>query len=191
MPQPLTENQSEGTYWRWDSLEERPACAAGVAKVASYWAFLEFSLIMMFFQATGDPEWDDFGEVEIVGHQLAFSTLSVLESTTAKLDVIAAGIASCLPGKSAAFDQLRKGIGSCARERNRIVHAVWGVNKVYPDHIIRVEKFDHKFIKYTLKDFDDVAQRIKEQIDAVSAFDADCRAARTAELPPKQRGQPQ
>lgn len=183
MPQPLSENQHEGTYWRHDSLEERPACAAGVAKVASAWAFLEFSLIMMFYQATGDPERDESGEVELIGHQLAFSALSALESTTAKLDVIAAGIASYLPEKSASFDELRNGIRSCARERNRIVHAVWGVNKKYPDDIIRVETFDDKFIKYTPQDFETVAQRIKEQVDAVSAFDAACREARIAELP--------
>lgn len=188
MPQPLTDNQSEGTYWRHDSLQERPACAAGVAKVASAWAFLEFSLIMMFYQATGDPELDDTGELELVGHQLAVSSLSALESTTAKLDVIAAGIAAYLPEMSAAFDQLRSGIRSCARERNRIVHAIWGVNDKYPDHIIRVETFDDKFIKYTPHDFDTTAQRIKEQVDAVTAFDAACRKARITELLPEQGG---
>lgn len=188
MPQPLTEHQSEGTYWGHDSLLQRPVCAAGLAKVASAWAFLEYSLIMMFFQATGDPEWDDGGEVELVGHQLAVSSLAALESTTAKLDVIEAGIAAYLPEMSAPFEQLRNGIRSCARERNRIVHAVWGLNDKYPEHVIRVEIFDDKFIKYTPQDFDTTAVRIKEQVDAVTAFDAQCRKARIAEAEAEQSG---
>jgi hypothetical protein len=183
MPQPLTHHQSEGTYWGIDTVQERPTCAAGVAKVASTWAFLEFSLIMMFFQATGELEHDENGEVELVGHPLAHSSLSAIESTTAKLDVIAAGIAAYVPQMSAEFEQLRTGIRSCARERNRIVHAVWGINNRYPEHIIRVETFDDKFIKYTPQDFENAAQRIKEQVDAVSAFDAACKAARIADAP--------
>lgn len=181
MPQPLTEHQSEGTYWGHESLQERPACAVGLAKVASAWAFLEYSMIMMFFQATGDLEREDHGEPELVGHQLAVSALGALESTTAKLDVIAAGIAAYLPEMSAPFEQLRNGIRSCARERNRIVHAVWGINNKYPEHVIRVETFEDKFVKYTPQDFDTVAQRIKEQVDAVTAFDAACREARLAQ----------
>ena len=185
MPQPLTDHQSEGTSWGINSLQERLGCAAGIAKVASTWAFLEFSLVMMFFQATGEPEVQDDGEVELIGHPLAVSSLSSLESTTAKLDVIAAGIAFYLPEMTTAFAQLRSGIRSCARERNRIVHAIWGINDKYPDHIIRVETFDDKFIKYTPQDFDNVSERIKAEVDAVTAFDSACRRARLAELAPE------
>ena len=64
---------------------------------------------------------------------------------------------------------------------NRIVHAIWGVNDRYPDHVIRVETFEDKFIKYTPQDFEVTAQRINEQVGAVSAFDAACRTARIAE----------
>ena len=86
-----------------------------------------------------------------------------------------------MPEMSAPFEQLRNGIRSCARERNRIVHAVWGLNGKYPEHVIRVESFDDKFIKYTPQDFDTTALRIKEQVDAVTAFDAECRKVRIAE----------
>src|SRR4051794_11329743 len=97
MPQPLTAHQSEGTYWGIDSLQERPTCAAGVAKVASAWAFLEFSLIMMFFQAPGEVDRDVHDQADFVAHPLAVSSQSPLESTTAKLDKIAAGIAAYIP----------------------------------------------------------------------------------------------
>lgn len=186
MPQPLTEHQSEGTRWSINSLQERPTCAAGVAKVASTWAFLEFSLIEMFFQATGEPELQDDGDLQLVGHPLAVCSLGSLESTTAKLDVIAAGIAAYVPTMSAPFQQLRTGIRACAKERNLIVHAVWGINDRYPDHIIRVETFYDRFIKYTPDDFDKVADRIKEQVDAVTAFDSACRRVRLAEMTPEQ-----
>src|SRR5688500_909608 len=110
MPQPLTPRQSEGTYWNVDTLAERPECALGVARVASAWAFLEFELAHVFMQATGEFELRDDGAVELVGQPLAVAALSPLESLTAKLDVIAAGLLAYLPGMSADFDQLRTGI---------------------------------------------------------------------------------
>jgi hypothetical protein len=65
------------------------------------------------------------------------------------------------------------------------------VNNKYPEHIIRVETFDDKFIKYTPQDFANAVDRIKEQVDAVSAFSAACREARFTEVGPEQSAQAQ
>lgn len=182
MPQPVPESVRFDTSWGPKSLEERPECALGVAKVASSWAFLEFWLIEMFFSATGEIEFFEDDEPALIGHPLAVAALSSLESLTAKLDVISAGLEAYLPSKTVEFDQLRTGIRACARERNRIVHAVWGTNQHYPNDVIRVETFTDKHMRYTPKDFDDTVERITIQWKKVEEFDAACRATRIAEF---------
>ena len=182
MPQPLTEFQDQGTSWNWNSLDARPECALGAARVASAWAFLEFLLIEVFFNATGDIELTDGEEPAFNGQRLASSTLSALESLTAKLDVIASGIDYYVPSTSAAFEQLRGGIRKCGRERNRIVHAVWGTNANFPNDIIRVQIFEDQNIKYTPQDFADTVQRINDQRVKIEEFDVACRQFRLAEF---------
>lgn len=184
MPQPLTDRQREKARisWGFDSLQKRPDCALGVAKVASAWAFLEFELVAMFFSATGDWDIGEDGEAEGTGHPLAVAALGSLESTSAKLDVIAAGIESYVPSLSVDFEQLKIGIRQCAKERNKVVHAVWGTSEKYPRDVIRVVTFDDAFIKYTPRDFDSITKRIKTQVDRVSEFHDDCGWARKSEL---------
>ena len=55
--------------------------------------------------------------------------------------------------------ELRPELRRRAKERNRVVHGHWGVNDDLPDHLI-LHGEDNQHMRYSLRDFEDIADRI-------------------------------
>jgi hypothetical protein len=113
------------------TLADRPELAAQIGIIAALWARVEMWLGVILGDLIGtEPRF---------GLAMYFAIVS----TSARMDTLAAVVAerpmSVNPNK---FEALIKKVRACARERNRIVHANWGISLKHPNAIIAVSTDD-------------------------------------------------
>lgn len=164
MPQPLKEGYTlEG---KPRVVLERPQHAAGIGLVASEWTQLESHLIEMVSFALFV-----FSKQENVSKRLATDVMRTIESLSGRLDVIDTIMKPRIPEEmfNEYREKIRPEIRRRAGERNRVVHGQWHICEKYPDDLILNNRTDEP-MRYSVKDFEDIAARIHETINVVSTF---------------------
>ena len=66
-------------------------------------------------------------------------------------------------------DRLERQIRERARERNRVVHGYWHACEKYPNDLILVDP-PNKPMRYSVKDLDDIADRINGTLNEVATY---------------------
>jgi hypothetical protein len=155
MPQPIYPQPPNGTfpYRARILLSKRPHHAAGIGLVVAEWAALEEQLIQTLVLSL-------FAFSKEGGYDIARTMLDTIDSITIRLEVIGAILKTRIPADAYTFfdNDLRREIRHRSTERNRIVHGNWCVDDHYPDDVIT--RIDGRYVKYTVKDFTDIAERI-------------------------------
>ncbi len=109
------------------TLADRPELAAQIGIIAALWARVEMWLGVILGDFLGTEP------------RLGLSMYFAIVSTSARMDTIAAVVAqrplSVNPDK---FEALMKRLRGCAKERNKIVHANWGISDKHTKAIIAV-----------------------------------------------------
>lgn len=165
MPQPIKLKAFSANYQSRRILG-RPDLAAKIAWIANEWSGVEeFLGALMSVLLSRDRHG--------YAHQ-GHAILNALISLPAKLDAINAAARFSL--KDNDLSELEKNllptIRTRAKERNKVVHAKWGVSNSYPNDLIAIPNWDSAAdpVRYESKDFDDIAQRISETKDALKQF---------------------
>jgi hypothetical protein len=155
MPQPLYPQPPEGSfiYRPRALLSKRPNHAAGIGLVSAEWAALEEQLILTLTRSL-------FAFSREGGFAVAKTMLETVESTATRLEIISSVLEVRIPAEDFKFfeTKLRPDIRKRAKERNRVVHSNWYVDDRYPDEVIA--RIDGNYVKYSVKDFSDIAERI-------------------------------
>jgi len=127
MPQPLRDPKAS-TNWAPYALDNRPALAAAIGRVAAVWATMEARMAMILgeaFQHEADRALDMI--TAIVDIHLRMEQLGVALSPLFTDEL------------REEFEGLQKEVRSRARERGRIIHGVWGVSAELPDKLLRLD----------------------------------------------------
>lgn len=178
---------------------KRPECAARIAFIASCSAALENALVDLAAMASAT----DLKVLDVTGGPGAFgmsgtenavarAILSTLTSMRARLDAIEALIEVSSPMFATDFEQLGRRVMRVTKRRNEVVHAVWAVLDDLPDSLLLPTERPSVFIRYTLKDFDQIAAAIIEVIGSVEVFSTKCWQGRLklTAFPPAHVGPP-
>jgi hypothetical protein len=165
MPQPLYPQPPIGTFVHRPRIlaSQRPLHAAGIAAVTSEWAALEDQLIQTLARSL-------FAFSKEGGYAIATTILEAVESTSIRLEAIAALLETRIPPEDFKFfsENLRPEIRKRASERNKVAHNNWFVHDGYPEHLITLE--DGRYVKYSVQDFTDIADRIIAATTRVTVF---------------------
>jgi hypothetical protein len=124
MPQPLRRWVDDITF-RSEALSERPELAACIARVASSWARIEVMLGFL------------LGEMLGTEARTGVRMYLALTGSSAQDASLSAAAEFCLSADlQEEFTSLRREVRSCARQRNTIVHGIWGVTPKLPTSLV-------------------------------------------------------
>lgn len=165
MPQPI--NGECDLHYHPKIVLERPRHAEGIGLVASEWAALEEQLILMFTYALFK---DGSMEVSETTH-VAWRAWDAMESLKARLDFIESVSERRMDAELFAefVGTIKPEIRKRAQERNRIVHGHWNTCNQFPDDIILWVP-GGKHLRYSQRDFHDIADRIIDTSNRISEF---------------------
>lgn len=170
MPQPIKDGTVLQYYF--GVIKDRPDHAIGIALVASEWAALEEELILLFTYALMPVgPWADGTWSRAPGPAaVAFRAWEAMDSLRPRLDFISRVGRTRLPDDllKEFTSEVAKEIRSRAGERNRVVHGRWNVSPEYPEDLILVSPDGN--LRYTVKDFEDIAKRINVTISMLADF---------------------
>ena len=164
MPQKLQEGYVLAREPR--CLLKRPQHSIGIALVASEWARLENQLIGAFSFAMFAMQ----GTSETSG-KMANAAWHSLDSLPARLKLLTNISRDTLTqAERDEWQTVQSNIRARADERNRIVHGLWALCEKYPDDIV-LDTFrpDDRRV-YTVKDFDQICQRILDTSNNIAKF---------------------
>ena len=156
MPQPFPDDRS--LRWYDHAILDRPEIAARIGLVATEWAAFERLLAQMFAVTLFG-----MGAPEGAGEAISQQALGALESLSARLDIISAILKPRIPEElyERFQETVMPDIRGRARERNRVIHGHWLICDDYPNDLIYAP-WGKRRLRYTTKDFDDIAARINE-----------------------------
>jgi hypothetical protein len=184
MPQPVLKAQSSH-YYKPKIVLERPELAAGIGLVAAEWGALEEHLLTMC--TFNIFTWDAAG---VAAKEMTEFVLSQIDSLRARLDLVESILEKRLP---AAFlgewQKIAREVRKRANERNRVVHGHWHASFYFPNDLI-LRKFDDDPLRYTVKDFTEIADRIIATSNQVQSFWFKCRKHLFPDTIPKVPVQP-
>jgi hypothetical protein len=129
---------------------ERPELAMRIGLIATAWSSLENYIITMFLNHSG------------ISIENAFIIHDLITNLPVRLSVIRSVMKKRLP--SSLYKNLvllEQDIRKRAGERNAIVHGAWAISDDFPDDLMR-QPLVGDIVRYTLKDFEDVFERITE-----------------------------
>jgi len=130
MPQPLKKWVSD-ISWQPKDLDKRPELALKIAQVGAAWSQLDLQRVhlLMALLRNGAP----------TGVRMYLS----LSGSASQEAVLTAAFGNFLPDSTQKmFESLMRDIKARARERNRIVHGIWGVSDDYPEALINCQLND-------------------------------------------------
>lgn len=156
MPQPLSGIYS--CYSHPDVLPQRPDHCVGIALIAQQWAALETNLINVFTHCLFEDRPDD----RQAGH-IARTAWQTLDSLKARLSLLDAIAQERIPANllKEFREKVVPEVRSRARERNRVVHAFWYCSDKYPDDLILLGDSPEEHLRYSVKEFHQIADRIQ------------------------------
>jgi hypothetical protein len=169
MPQPLRPGIDSYTLHYYPGLiKDRPKHAVGIALVASEWAALEAQLIAIF-------TFSLFAFSERGGHEatnIAAAAWDAMESLKGRLDFIETVAKGKIPEDlfKQFIEDVKPEVRRRAAERNRVVHGHWNIAKEYPDDLILMSDRGEPPMRYSLKDFDEIAARINATSNMAATF---------------------
>ena len=161
MPQPLGFASANIHYSPKGLLVHRPQHLAGIGLVATEWAALEDHLVTSIsgglFMQLGAQE----GKVIPEAEQVVRTTLLALESQAARLGVIEDLLEPRVSPEmfSHWLKDVKPELRKRAKERNRVVHGLWGWDDKYPSDVFLIDG-KGKHVRYRVEDFSDIADRI-------------------------------
>jgi len=165
MPQPLKPGCA--LRYHYGVVNERPNHAIGIALVASTWAALEADLILMFtyalFAFAFDPREQEAASV-------ARKAWEAMESIRLRLDFIESVSKHKMPENlfKKFVENVKPEIRNRAKERNRVVHGHWYTSPDCPEDLVL--RYDNTTMRYTAKDFEDIASRINDTLLMVAGY---------------------
>ena len=164
MPQPLKPGCT--LHYHYGVVKERPNHAIGIALVSSTWAALEVDLILMFTYALFAPAFDPR---EQEAASVARKAWEAMESLKARLDFIESVLKSKIPDDlfRRFVEEVKPEIRRRVSERNRVVHGYWCTSPECPEDLVLHDEIP---MRYTIKDFEDIASRINGTLLMVSEY---------------------
>lgn len=165
MPQPLRSGTpfaySVNTTFVADHL---PKNVMMIGLVAMQWTRTEGELTSMVAAVFGQSNSDPNGGWGINPNYAVESVIRDLETIRVRLKIISGLLeplfANALDRKEE-WKELSEALNKRARERNRVVHSVWGWSETYPDKLIEVSKAGDCFL-WSENDLVDVHERMKK-----------------------------
>jgi hypothetical protein len=163
MPQPV---QGTFSYRPKILLQQRPAHAARIGLVVAEWAALEEHLVEMFAYSLFAMALEERGAM-----QVAKTALEQIDSLTVRLEVMGGLLKTRVKPEEHKYfaETLRPEIRKRASERNRVAHSNWMLCDTEPDYYV-VARFPDGDFKYSLKDFEDISDRIIETSNNIATF---------------------
>lgn len=163
MPQPYIHKNDGILHIGAKSILRRKDHAAGIGLVAVEWSALEYELIELFSYVMFSTEPTESARMTA---ELAWNNV---DSLKARLDLLSSIVHQRLPALASRFEaELMPEIRKRARERNRIVHGKWFVHDKLQEVILLDD--GPNFFSYSVKDFDQVADRIRGTWHALRDF---------------------
>ena len=173
MPQKLPAKLVSVVDFSRSALGQRPGCAVLIATISSEWARLEHELTSMFGAATGLNSATSKDTWQSSPNLAAFAALAALESLHARIAAITAAFdAIDIDARlKTSFAQISLELRKRAKERNAIIHGLWGIVDNYPnDVILKSAPQTNDLKRYTQKDFEQAIERLTETGSRVSNF---------------------
>jgi len=169
MPQPIRTKSGHGFSARYEPFRvlERPNLAAKIGLVSTAWSGIEERLAILLSIILNPSQKGR----DLFGHAILNSVISI----PAKINIFNSVIRVSRDSRKykVLVDRLLPEVRTRAEERNRVIHAIWGVSISYPNDLIALPTWDRMVdppIRYTEKDFDDIFKRITDTNDKLKAF---------------------
>jgi hypothetical protein len=144
-------------------LLERPAHAARIAAIACQWTGVENQLAELLSGAFGYSEKNEAGSHSVSRNWIALAAMRETETIRVRLKIINSTFGAVLKDRGSSllvdWEKLEKDLQARGRERNAVVHGNWALSDRYPAALI-LEERDGSFKLYTLRDLDQVLDRI-------------------------------
>ena len=159
MPQPVDVSGAKPHR----QLLQRPELAAHIAAIAAQWTSVEERMAELLSAAFGHSTKDDLGAHSISRNWVALTAIRETETNRVRLKIIDATLGAILKDRAAdlfaEWEEIRDELNKRGRERNKVVHGNWSLSDEYPDDLILETPRGARF-RYTLKDFQDILDRI-------------------------------
>ena len=160
MPQPTT---IPGGAKPHRFLLQRIQHAARIAAIASQWTEVEVRMAELLASAFGSSTKDQAGAHHINRNWLALSAIKEAETIRVRLKIIDATLGAILKENNSSllqeWESLKIELNRRGRERNEVVHGRWSIADEYPNDLI-LEMRNGNYMRYTVKDFDDILDRV-------------------------------
>jgi hypothetical protein len=147
MPQPYRKRGGH-VHFHPDSLKERPELGLLIGCIAAEAARMDLHLIRIAGALARHLVWTDgFSKEHIemsdrVVEMIAKSFLSLSGSTARNSMLDALAKDALTPDKLTRFNEMKKRLRAINKQRNRIVHGIWGFDAALPDALILQEVGD-------------------------------------------------
>jgi hypothetical protein len=164
MPQPLKPGCV--LHYHYGVVKERPNHAIGIALVASTWTALEADLILMFTSALFDFA---FASREQEAARVARKAWEAMESIRLRLEFIGSVLKHKISDDlfTEFVEKIEPEIRRRSKERNRVVHGYWCTSPECPEDLVLHDEIS---MRYTIKDFEDIASRINGTLLTVAEY---------------------
>ncbi len=144
-------------------LTKRPAQAVLIAAIANEWTLVEGAMVGIVGNAFGRPYKE--GEIfELATSSFPLSmAMASAETIRSRLSMMENTLGRLIKGTTLlpAWSALERDLRARSKERNRVVHANWGLSDEYPNDLIEVKAEGLPgYFKWSVRDFQGVADRV-------------------------------
>ena len=172
MPQP-TQINPDDIRWQNGEMLERPEHAQQLALISCNWTRVERALAAL-LGALLHTGYGGSVEQRIKQHEKNSGLLNAVVNTPTKIEMILEAARYEL-----SEDTLKKlralveKVQTRSKERNTVIHAVWGVCDIYPNDLILIPKVGQprdKQVRYSKRDFENIVTRLNELREELNDF---------------------
>lgn len=153
------------------NMINRPGCATRIAAILSEWAMVETCLAGMLAATMGSHTEHGEGGLRISGDRNSLIIMGEIDSIQMRLRIIDSLLGPYLtPTLRVEWQALQKKIKGGAKRRNLCAHAAWLFNETFPDDLLLVAESRRNMLRYEVKDFDEILDRIQEIYSETTFF---------------------
>ena len=163
------------------NMISRPGCATRIAAILSEWAMVETYLAHMLAATMGSHTVHGEGGLSISGDRNSLIIMGEIDSIHMRLRIVDSLLGPYLtPSLKVEWEGLRKKIRGGAKQRNLCAHAAWLFNETFPNDLLLVAESRQNMLRYEVKDFDEILDRIQEVYGETASFQNKVLAAMRA-----------
>lgn len=163
------------------NIINRPGCATRIAAILSEWAMVETCLANLLAATMGSHTEHGKGGLSISGDRNSLIIMGEIDSIHMRLRIVDSLLGPYLTlTLRADWEALKRKIRGGAKQRNLCAHAAWLFNETFPDDLLLMAETRQNMLRYEVKDFDEILDRIQEVYGETTLFQHKVLAAMRA-----------